>query len=174
MTMSDRLAVMRHGRVEQIGAPEAVYETPATEFVAGFLGASNLLDGELAGGDGDSGEVRLVGGPVVRVPAERLDGHAGRVKVGVRPEKISIERPGGDVPAGWNSVTGVLRMAAYVGVSHQYTVEGPGGVTLTVYEQNSGPSEVPAAGENVRLRWRPEHTFVVQPTGGPTEEEEER
>src|SRR5205823_10412526 len=62
MTMSDRLAVMRHGRIEQIGGPEDVYEHPATEFVAGFLGASNLLDGRVGARDGDVTTVLLAGG----------------------------------------------------------------------------------------------------------------
>ncbi len=61
MTMSDRLAVMRHGKIEQIGAPEDVYERPATEFVAGFLGASNLLDGEVKDRNGDLGDAAARG-----------------------------------------------------------------------------------------------------------------
>ena len=73
MTMSDRLAVMRHGKIEQIGPPEEVYETPATEFVAGFLGASNLLEGEL---EGDQRTARprssLADGGVVQLPSDRI------------------------------------------------------------------------------------------------------
>src|SRR5207247_1383017 len=68
MTMSNRLAVMRHVKIEQIGAPEQVYENPATEFVAGFLGASNLLDGEIKERGDDLATVSVPGGSVVRVP----------------------------------------------------------------------------------------------------------
>jgi spermidine/putrescine transport system ATP-binding protein len=173
MTMSDRLAVMRNGRIEQLGAPEDVYESPATEFVAGFLGASNLLDGELAGGNGMV-EVRLSGGELVQVPGSRVPADAEKtVRVGVRPEKISIGPDDGQAPAGSNHLTGLLRMSTYIGVSHQYKVEGPGGAELTVYVQNLGAEQAPVPGDKVRLTWKPEHTFVVNPSGEPQIEEEE-
>ena len=171
MTMSDRLAVMRHGRIEQIGRPEDVYEVPSTEFVAGFLGASNLLDGRLDGRTDGVATVTVQGGFVLRVPAERLEGMGPAVKVGVRPEKIHIEAVPEEMdqaPAGWNHVTGLLRMATFLGVSHQFTVEGPGGSVLTVYAQNAGAESLPRAGDRVRLTWRPEQTFVVPATEAST------
>jgi spermidine/putrescine transport system ATP-binding protein len=168
MTMSDRLAVMRSGRIEQIGAPEETYENPATEFVAGFLGASNLIHAERTG-DGASADVTLADGTGVHVPAERLADAGDRVKIGVRPEKILIA-PNGATDPGWNSLEGRLVVRTFVGVSHQYTVEGPAGETLTVYEQNVGGGTAPAPGERVRLVWRPEHTFVVTATEEPQEE----
>jgi spermidine/putrescine transport system ATP-binding protein len=95
------------------------------------------------------------------------------VKVGVRPEKISIELDEGDPPAGTNWISGLLRMSTYIGVSNQYKVEGPGGAELTVYVQNLGADETPAPGRKVRLTWRPEHTFVVKPSTPLSVEEEE-
>jgi spermidine/putrescine transport system ATP-binding protein len=175
MTMSDRLALMRHGRIEQIGPPEETYERPATEFVAGFLGASNLLDGEVMGRRDGSAEVAVAGGPTVRIPAERLDANAGtgdRVKVGVRPEKISLDQGGGEPGPGRNAVEGRVRDVTFVGVSHQYRVEGPGGALLTVYAQNIGAGAAPSAGDRVRLSWEPSHTFVVRPSEEPIDEEE--
>jgi spermidine/putrescine transport system ATP-binding protein len=109
--------------------------------------------------------VVVEGGSTVRVPPERLDGNGAAVKVGVRPEKIRLERDQGEAPADWNSVGGLLRMASFVGVSHQYTVEGPGGKELTIYAQNDGAETAPHPGERVRLLWRPEHTFVVEAEG---------
>jgi spermidine/putrescine transport system ATP-binding protein len=166
MTMSNRLAVMRHGKIEQIGPPESVYESPASEFVAGFLGASNLLEGRLLSVDGELGTVEVQGGSTVRVPSDRLEGHGPTVKVGVRPEKITLEVGADDRAASddWNAVAGILRVTTFVGVSHQYTVDGPGGTTLTVYAQNLGAGEAPPEGSRVRLLWRPRHTFVVQPS----------
>jgi spermidine/putrescine transport system ATP-binding protein len=161
--MSNRLAVMRRGRIEQIGEPGEVYEHPQTEFVAGFLGASNLLDGRVEGRGAQDATVQVEGGSVIRVPVERLNGAAPEVRVGVRPEKIHLERDDGEPRPEWNVVRGLLRMATFVGVSHQYTVEGPGGRTLTVYAQNLGNDSAPHPGEQVRLMWRPEHTFVVAP-----------
>jgi spermidine/putrescine transport system ATP-binding protein len=175
MTMSNRFAVMRHGKIEQIGPPEAVYESPATEFVAGFLGASNLLDGELDGTSGDVTTVRLTSGQAIRMPASKVPSDIDtQVKVGVRPEKISIEPDEGDPPADANWVSGLLRMSTYIGVSNQYKVEGPGGAELTVYVQNLGVDDAPVPGRKVRLTWRPEYTFVVKPSIplSPDEEEE--
>ena len=173
MTMSNRLAVMRHGKVEQIGEPEEVYEYPATEFVAGFLGASNLLDGEIKERDGRTVSVLLSGAGVVTLPDERVPPDVdSTVRVGVRPEKISLEADQGDPPPGLNSVSGLLRMSTYIGVSHQYAVEGPTAKTITVYVQNLGAGRVPQPGDRVRLTWKPEHTFAVNPAK-PLEEEEE-
>jgi spermidine/putrescine transport system ATP-binding protein len=175
MTMSNRLAVMRHGRAEQIGPPEDVYESPQTEFVASFLGASNLLDGELKDQRNGTSTVLLAGGDAVSVPSERAPfGSGASVKVGVRPEKITIE-PDNDRPAApdMNTVSGLLRMSTYIGVSHQYKVEGPGGAMLTVWVQNLGAERAPAPGERVRLSWRSEHTFAVLPQEGVAMEEEE-
>src|SRR3990172_3993352 len=86
MTMADRIAVMNEGRIEQLGAPTDLYERPATAFVAGFLGVSNLLAGVVAGED----RVRLDDGTQVRLP---LSGRSGRVAVGVRPEKVRLGAP---------------------------------------------------------------------------------
>jgi spermidine/putrescine transport system ATP-binding protein len=174
MTMSDQIAVMRHGRIEQIGAPEDIYENPATEFVAGFLGASNLLDGDVVEAGGGRSIVKLATGDAIAVLSSRVDGQGTRVKVGVRPEKIRLESGSAEVPAGWNSVSGTLRTASFVGVSHQFTVDGPGDRPLTVYAQNLGLETIPAPGQQVRMLWRPEHTFVVRPSTPLADWEEER
>jgi len=175
MTMSDRLAVMRQGKTEQIGPPEEVYENPQTEFVASFLGASNLLDGDLKEQDNGVSTVLLAGGDVVHLPTDRAPFRTGTtIKVGVRPEKITIGPDGDDeVESGWNSVRGLLRMSTYIGVSHQFKVEGPLGHTLTVWVQNLGTNTSPHPGERVRLSWPWEHTFAVLPQEGLSLEEDE-
>lgn len=175
MTMSDRLAVMRHGRIEQIGGSEEVYERPATEFVAGFLGASNLLDGRIEGTSDGFTTVELDAGGAVRAPTERVpDGIGPRVRIGVRPEKLTIEPKGDQERGDRNQVTGTVRMSTYIGVNYQYEVDGPGGTALRVYVQNLGAAgSHPNAGDEVRLEWLPEHTFMVEPTGEPGEEETE-
>ena len=176
MTMSDRLAVMRHGKIEQIGPPEDVYENPQTQFVAGFLGASNLLEGELKEQSEGLTTVLLAGGDVVHLPSDRAPFRTGdEVLIGVRPEKISIARAREDdeLESGWNAVTGLLRMSTYIGVSHQYKVEGPGGADLTVWVQNLGVEEAPRSGERARLSWQWENTFAVLPQEGLSMEEDE-
>jgi spermidine/putrescine transport system ATP-binding protein len=175
MTMSDRLAVMRIGRIEQTGPPEDVYEHPQTQFVAAFLGASNLLEGELKEQRNGTSSVLLQGGDVVHVPSDRAPFQPGvSVLVGVRPEKITIAPENGPEPdSGWNSVSGLLRMSTYIGVSHQYQVEGPGGHEMTVWVQNLGTDPAPRPGERVRLSWQREHTFAVLPQEDLSMEEEE-
>jgi spermidine/putrescine transport system ATP-binding protein len=174
MTMSDRLAVMRHGKIDQIGPPEAVYETPATEFVAGFLGASNMLDGDVKEANNGRTTIALATGGTVTTSTDSVPPGISRVRVGVRPEKITIVPDEGDAPADRNAVTGLLRMSTYIGVNYQYKVEGPGGHELTVYVQNLGGADSqPHPGQKVRLEWLPEHTFVVEPSATPISEEDE-
>jgi spermidine/putrescine transport system ATP-binding protein len=174
MTMSDRLAVMRHGKIDQIGPPEAVYETPATEFVAGFLGASNMLDGEVKEANNGRTTIALSTGGTVTTNTSSVPAGISTVRVGVRPEKITIVPDDGNVPADRNTVIGLLRMSTYIGVNYQYKVEGPGGHELTVYVQNlGGEGSQPVPGQRVRLEWLPEHTFVVEPSATPISEEEE-
>jgi spermidine/putrescine transport system ATP-binding protein len=173
MTMSDRLAVMRHGKIEQIGAPVDVYEDPQTEFVAGFLGVSNLLDGEVKDRSGSLGTLLLEGGNSIRVPVERINGTERMVKAGVRPEKIRVQPDAGGPEDGWNTIAGTLRVTTFIGVSHQYTVDLPTGRTMTAFAQNLGNENPPKEGDRVRLVWRPEHTFVVAPSEPLADWEEE-
>jgi spermidine/putrescine transport system ATP-binding protein len=165
MVMSDRLAVMSNGKIEQLGSPEEVYEQPATGFVASFLGASNLIAGEVIdrGGPGYA-KVALGGGGSVLVAADRLPEGRSAVQIGVRPEKLRLEPATAEAEgtdAAVNSVTGQVTLASYLGVSHQYTVQVAEGSAVTVYVQNLGTTDPPTLGETVRLVWLPEHTFVV-------------
>jgi spermidine/putrescine transport system ATP-binding protein len=115
--------------------------------VAGFLGASNLLEGEVQASDNGSASVRLKDGSSVTVPTALASGASGsKVLLGIRPEKIRLEPEGTESRDGTNSVTGTLRISTYVGVSHQYTVDGPDGRTLTVYEQNVAGGSTVAPG----------------------------
>jgi spermidine/putrescine transport system ATP-binding protein len=156
MTMADRIAVMNHGRIEQLGTPTELYETPATAYVAGFLGASNLIAGTVSGAD----TVRLRSGPEVRVPREALAGRTGEVAVGIRPEKIEL----GNGQA--NTLDGTIVEQAYVGVATQYIVDTACG-RLTVYRQNASPALNGAApGQHLTLSWSPESSFVVDSLEG--------
>ena len=168
MTMSNRIAVMNYGRLEQVGAPQDVYELPATEFVAGFLGASNLLDGEVERSEGPVAKVRLRAGATVALPAGRVPDGGGPLRLGVRPEKLHI-RPFGDAasnPQG-NSIEATVTISTYVGVSTSYECLTTDGSKVVVYVQNlenrSGPI---SAGERVTISWEPEHTFAVRPSTG--------
>jgi spermidine/putrescine transport system ATP-binding protein len=163
MTMSNRIAVMNRGRYEQLADPESLYERPATRFVAGFLGVSNLLDARTDGTADGYAVCRLADDTAIRVPANLCEGHE-RIEIGVRPEKIRLRDDEGSVPEGHNVLRGTVRDHAYVGVSTSYTVQTRGGGRLTVYEQNverSNRSEIWQPGDEVRVTWSPDHTFVV-------------
>ena len=174
MTMSDRLAVMNAGHLEQIGAPQDVYDLPSTQFVAGFLGASNLLEGSIEATEGPISKVVLKNGPSISLPADRLHSKNGHVRVGVRPEKLTIESPGTPGSGtGANAIEVVVSVATYTGVATTYECVTPDGNKVVVYAQNvGGDSYNPRAGERVRLTWDPDHTFAVQPTEQPKEGEE--
>ena len=148
MTMADSIAVMSNGQIEQLGPPTELYERPATAFVAGFLGVSNLLHGSVT----SPGRVRLdTGDEIAADPGERT----GRVAVGIRPEKIRLGR------TDENALSGEVTERAYIGVSTQYIVSTPHGL-ITVYVQNSdaGASAV-HPGDQATVSWSPESTFVV-------------
>ncbi|HUX04538.1 MAG TPA: ABC transporter ATP-binding protein [Acidimicrobiales bacterium] len=168
MTMSDRLVVMRQGKIEGIGSPRDVYDNPSTEFVASFLGASNLLTGDVAGTEGLIATVAVTGGSTLHVPLERLPdiGGSKSVKVGVRPEKITISAAGTTVASDYNSLDGRVRVSTFTGVGNQYIVEMASGVEMTVYAQNIGQELAPRSGDNVTLTWPVEHTFAVVPMQG--------
>jgi spermidine/putrescine transport system ATP-binding protein len=161
MAMSDRLAVMNAGKIEQYGTPRDVYEDPATRFVASFLGASNLIEGTVSPATaGPFAEVLLAEGQRVRVPRDRITAGRTAASVGIRPEKLHLEPISEPARDGYNAVTGQVTLGTYMGVSNQYIVKGPGDTELVVYVQNLG-AQPPALGEMVRLSWLPEHTFVV-------------
>jgi spermidine/putrescine transport system ATP-binding protein len=180
LTMSDRIAVMNRGRVEQVGIPEDVYERPATTFVAGFIGVSNLMPAVVAGG----GEVKLEHGPTVRAAADGI-AVGGRCYAVVRPEKLRVETLGGggagaaaslspsmagkkDVAAAANGrprVEGTVESSLYLGTSTQIGVDLGDGVRMTVLVPNADEAErqaLPGGGARVALSWEPEHMHVVR------------
>ena len=158
--MADTIAVMNSGVIEQLGSPAELYDNPATTFAANFLGQSNLVAGRISGADGD--RLRLdVHGASLAALASRSRVSSGDSWIGVRPEKVSLVRPG-SAPAGANVLTGgSVTDASFVGVSIQYLVRMPWGQELTVFAQNDGvhvPFTVTAQAD---LCWQPEHTFVL-------------
>jgi spermidine/putrescine transport system ATP-binding protein len=162
MVMSNRLAVMNGGRIEQVATPEDAYDRPATEFVAGFLGASNLLPGRLGRRSEGLVQVELDRGGSVLAAAHDAPEDASLVQVGVRPEKLQLVGTRGEVPPDSNLLEGRVTLVTYIGVSHQYEIELAGGGELTVYAQNAGGVALPQVGDPVRVLWEPEHTFIVR------------
>ena len=169
LTMSDRIAVMNHGRIEQVADPEEVYDRPATTFVAGFIGVSNLMPGVVKR-SGASGELELDSG--VTVTAD-VNGFAvgERCNAVVRPEKLTITREGEEADGRLPSVEGLVESSLYLGTSTQMIVRLPDDVALTVLSPNTDEEErrrLPGGGAKVKLSWAPEHMHLVR--GSPGEE----
>jgi spermidine/putrescine transport system ATP-binding protein len=168
LTMADTIAVMNEGRIEQMGSGEELYERPRTEFVANFLGLSNLIDGSVGSRDGPLATFDAEEGERVFVPADRFANvNGGPVRVGIRPEKIAIAaaRPDPESSSSTrNVIHGRVTVASYLGVSIQYLVETKTGRELTVIAPNRDGDAAGSIGpgREVSLAWDPVHTFVVQ------------
>ena len=159
MTMADTVAVMNKGRIEQMGAPEDLYELPKTAFVANFLGQSNLFSGPVISSGADSFVVD-VAGRKVEVGRERALRHAGDVTVGVRPEKVTLHTAEPAASAGVNLIgPGRVLDVSFSGVSTQYQVGVPGVGTIVVFAQNIGSGPIVAHGSEVWVTWAVAHGF---------------
>jgi spermidine/putrescine transport system ATP-binding protein len=165
LTMSDRIAVMQSGRIEQMGDPEDVYERPSTTFVAGFIGVSNLMPGTATSVNGDRVRVKLDTGP--ELEAQGADGvtTGERIHAVVRPEKLQIQGANGSGPADGPSVEGIVEASVYLGTATQIVVGLDEEVRMTVLVPNASEAErarLPGGGARVRLSWAPEHIHVVR------------
>jgi spermidine/putrescine transport system ATP-binding protein len=157
MTMADTIAVMNEGRIEQMGSPAELYESPRTAFVANFLGQSNLIRGAVSSSESDH-IVVTVHGQKISLLNSRNRAEGTSVLVGIRPEKIRIGLP--DLPTARNSLTGgIVSDVSFVGVSTQYVVEMPWKQDLMVFEQNDGGTPTLRPGDSVSLSWNPPFTF---------------
>jgi spermidine/putrescine transport system ATP-binding protein len=172
LTMSDRIAVMSNGVVEQIGTPENVYERPGTTFVAGFIGVSNLMPGTVTTVNGERVRMRLDTGVELEASSDTAGLSNGeRVHAVVRPEKLRIA-PAGDSPLdGAPSVEGVVEASVYLGTSTQIVVRLSDEVRMTILVPNADEAErarLPGGGAPVKLSWEPEHIHVVRESNGRT------
>ncbi len=138
LTMSDRIAVMNAGRVLQADTPRALYELPATRFVADFIGASNLVEGHLAASDHDLAEVEIDGVGTVRCAPNPEAQVGDEVTIAIRPERLRLAR--GPAANGENHLRGTVRDVVFVGNDTQYFVTLGNGQDITVREQNAAPS----------------------------------
>ena len=137
LTMSDRIAVFNEGKIQQVGTPSEIYERPASAFVAGFVGTSNLVSGEIA--------QRITGSPDM---------------FSIRPEKIHLDATNGDPGKDMLCIDGVVRDVVYLGLFTRYLVEIEGGSDLVVVEQNlktTSMDVLAAKGQRVRLHWHRDH-----------------
>jgi len=161
LVMSDRIAVVNHGRLEQVGGPAELYDRPANRFVASFVGESNFLDATAVGIEADkvvanlgSRRVRAVGNGPVAVGAPLV--------LAVRPEKLLFTRHDPALPdADVNRLAAVVREVTLVGEMHRYTLETEFGTLLTLKQQHRFGLPTPAPSEQVIVEWSAHDTLVV-------------
>ena len=155
LTLSDRVAIMNQGVIEQCGTPEDVYERPATAFAAGFIGTSNLMTGTYR----DAG-LEIAPGVRVAVPGHAELAPGQQASIAVRPEKIYMY----DFEPGMVRISGSVAATIYHGATTQYLVDVAPGVRITVLEQNTSRQRNDdrwSNGDSVELGWQPEHTVVL-------------
>jgi spermidine/putrescine transport system ATP-binding protein len=161
MTMSDRIAVMNGGVVEQLATPRELYQRPASAFVAGFIGTSNLIS--VRADRRDDGMVVMDLGPEERILAPDPGGTAPSIQITVRPEWIKV---GASADARASHVTAIVTDVVYLGSLTQLIVHLKTGERLTVHRLNDEVGAIdPRPGDVVTLRWAPEHSFVIGSNG---------
>jgi len=151
LTMSDRIAVMSNGLIQQIGGPLDIYERPLNRFVADFIGDTNFIEAKIVAVEGEIARCEAAGGLVLN--AAVVDGHGAgdSVTLALRPEKMSIVGSSA-VDGNGQVVQGVVERTDYLGTSMSYRLALEGGATLAVREQNAvGARNAHSEGETVRI-----------------------
>jgi putative spermidine/putrescine transport system ATP-binding protein len=157
LAMSDRIAVMNAGKVEQIGAPSDIYDRPSTRFVADFIGDTNLFRGEVIRDGGGKSVLQVDQDLSIELAA--LPKAIGAVSIALRPEKISLAIPSAHSGHG---LDGVVESANFQGGSVLYRIEMAGGRRLLAQQPNNGSHELFQAGAAVALRWKPSDIVILR------------
>jgi ABC-type Fe3+/spermidine/putrescine transport system ATPase subunit len=152
LAISDRIAVMRAGRVEQIADPRAIYERPETPFVASFVGTTNLIEGSVRSQAGDMIEVAFAGGTVQARGGRKV---GDKVVLSLRPEALRLMQANETLPPGWASLTGTLAEVEYLGPVTRFAVALADGTPLRLM------ALAPPAGENAIVAYDPQRVVVM-------------
>ncbi|MGI8335440.1 ABC transporter ATP-binding protein [Actinomadura scrupuli] len=161
LTMSDRIAVMNDGLVDQLGTPREIYERPASKFVAGFIGTSNLFSGTVSEVVGSEAVISY--GPDERLVIPVSDGQVSagsELELTVRPEKIeiSVESPHGNGSA----VRGTVTEVVYLGTATTYNIKTSAGADVVVFTQNAtSADDIAVRGDSIWLSWEPRHSYAI-------------
>ncbi len=157
MNMSDRIAIMNHGRIEQLGPPGEIYERPANAFVGRFLGEANLIEGTLAEIAGGEAVLHTSDGIALRALINRAATSGRAASLFVRPEQLEF----GDGAANANRVEGTVRRRSFLGSMIRTVVEAGAATVLTVDQPNVGDGRSPEVGERVTLSWPVAQSLIL-------------
>ncbi len=159
MDMADTVAVMNQGHIEQMGAPEALYDRPKTAFVAKFLGLSNMFIGKVTESNAETTSIDFNGKKITGL-TKRSEKTSGKIAIGVRPEKTHFHETEPKADPALNILgPGEITDIRFTGVSNQYQIDIPGVGEITVFAQNVGRSPVVELGAKVFVSWKVEHSF---------------
>ncbi len=164
MNMSDRIAIMNGGRIEQVGRPEEIYDNPASHFVARFLGEANLIEGTLQDAHEGFAMLRTAAGLVLRARVGEGLQPAVQANLFVRPERVTLGPVGSQAAAdaSLNCAAGCLVQTSFLGNILRHVVEIELGIRVTVDVQNASGGLARRAGENVLLTWRAADSVILQ------------
>jgi spermidine/putrescine transport system ATP-binding protein len=165
--MSDRIAVMSGGLVEQIGPPKEVYEEPQTAFVADFIGSLNALDFRVDALEGELAVMHVSDGERLVVLSSADSVHGGTAKIAVRPERIRIAAVGDSAPLGGSRVTGTIAEIVFLGPVTQFHVDTRAG-RIVSYRMDDDTAARLREQSAVVLTWAPEHAAVLAGSGTTT------
>jgi spermidine/putrescine transport system ATP-binding protein len=163
LTMSDRIAVMRSGRVQQVGTPQQIYETPSNRFVADFIGETNFLPGMIQERDGAAGFC-LMDGVYINcgwIEEGLFDGDAAHLSI--RPEKVQLYATGEDPPSNLTAVQAQVEQVIYAGTDTRYLLRTSDGAELSVRQQNDSPGNGRyEVNDRILACWHPAHARVLK------------
>jgi spermidine/putrescine transport system ATP-binding protein len=161
LTMSDRIAVMYEGAVDQLATPREIYEHPSTKFVAGFIGTSNLLGGTVSSADRHYAVLNVSADERIVVPTNAAPAPGSHLELTVRPEKISLHATAPASATG-SVLRGTVTEVVYLGTSTNYNVTTSTGADVVVFTQNvSSADDIAARGDGVWLTWEPQHSYAI-------------
>ncbi len=158
LTMSDRIAVMSQGRVEQIGTPEEIYHSPASLFVAGFIGSANLLPGEVTGFDAGDAIVKLASGGSVRTRVDAGHQVGDRVSVMLRPERLTA---GTDQPDDGRSIAGTVTELIFQGATTRMELALSDGTNVVAQMTTDTEAPLTRPGSAVHVQWNPGAAYLI-------------
>ena len=171
MDMADTVAVMNQGHIEQLGAPEVLYDRPKTAFVAKFLGQSNMFIGKVTETNSETTSIEYKGKKITGL-TKRSEKVTGVIAIGVRPEKTNFHETEPIDDPGLNILgPGEITDIRFTGVSNQYQIDIPGIGVMTVFAQNVGRSPVVELGAQVYVSWKIEHSFGLSDLPSGVEED---
>lgn len=159
MTLSDRIAVMKSGRIIQVGAPSEVYERPLTRFISNFLGSSNFFEGTLLGCEGKRAMLQVRPGLTLQAACEKQASPGTHLTLAVRPEKIRLYA---NPPALPNCLPAKVVHLVYMGTSTTYLLQPEAGERITVFAQNEGSKPDFQTGVQVYAAWDPDSCFLLE------------